>query len=578
MKLLLTVILITQDYCQCVSPQFQPAEFYTQLIEQVKNVAEYYKITEEPVSVTYDEEFLAQDAANTFISQIAPSPVFIVTEPMNTSNPLQPRNIFYFVSDVEMIYQRVKELQWDALQWSVRGPLHFIVCTIVQNRKWLKPTAEMVWKNHLLDFLIVFYYKKVEALEYNPFFKRFRRVDPLKDKKIFSNKLQNMNGYPLRVSMFNDPPRILNIDGVLYGTEARQLYEFARYLNASLIIRLAEGNDTDTYFKFYYDDAIQHRSDFGMVTCFAFEANTALKYSYPRRMDDVVAVVPIPKRLPQYQYIFLVFNVRLWIGILIAGAGVSLLKFLFDRFCYKRVTSDLFNSFLEGFSVIVCQPVDSLVKGNSAVMTLFIWWCYAAMVLNVAFQCSLTSIIITPKYEKDIRTIQDLKERSCDMYINKWHRGNAGQDRALNACMTTETEANIIEKMMNGNTDHAFATQLSVAETIVSQKIYNNLPIYHIVEEHLVPGYGVYLFPTRTPYNEAENRFLLWDEQFGITRFNSTRFSGVFSTQQHSAAENVALSLDHLQTPFFILIIGSIVSIVAFVLEKALDSRLKKLR
>lgn len=246
------------------------------------------------------------------------------------------------------------------------------------------------------------------------------------------------------------------------------------------------------------------------------------------------------------------------------------------QICFYRFSrSDLFNSFLEGFGVPISQPVDSLVKGNSPVMTLFIWWCYAAMVLNVAFQSSLTSIIITPKYEKDIRTIQDLKERSCDIYINTWHRGNAGQDKALNACMTTEKEGIIIQKLMEGNTDHAYAAQLSIAETIVSQKFFNNLPIYHIVEERLVPGYGVYLFPSHTPYNEAENKFLLLDEQFGITKFNSPSVTRVTTTQQHSAAENVALSLDHLQTMFFILIIGVIVSVIAFVLEKILYNRLK---
>lgn len=332
--MILLYILLYQlqiHYHLCIHPNVAPPKVYTELTDYLKTVAEYYKTNEEPVSITYDETLFAQDTANKFIQDVTPSPVFIVTLPMNGSNPLQPRNLFYFVDDVQGIERNVMELQWDTLAWSVRGPLHFIVCRDLQSRKWLKETAKIVWKNHILDFIIVFYHKKVEALEYNPFLDEFRKVQPSEDKRIFSNKLQNMNGYPLRVSMFHDPPRVLNQDGVFYGTEARQLYEFTRNLNASLIIRVAEGNDTDDFFKFYYDDAIQHRTDFGMVTCFAFEANTALKYSYPRRMDDVVAVVPIPKRLPQYQYIFLVFNTNLWIAILLAGNLVSILKYVFDK-------------------------------------------------------------------------------------------------------------------------------------------------------------------------------------------------------------------------------------------------------
>lgn len=329
------LILFLINHHNCISPDFRPSKIYTKLTEYLKTVAEYYRTREEPVSITYDDEEetpLARDVANKFIQDVAPSPIFIVTVPANGSNPVQPRNLFYFVDDVQGIEQNVNDLQWDTLAWSVRGPLHFVVCQDLNNRKWLKKAAKLVWKNHILDFIIVFYYNKtVEALEYNPFLDAFRKVNPHKEKRIFSNKLQNMNGYPLRVSMFNDPPRLLNKDGVFYGTEARQLYEFTRNLNASLIIRVAEGNDTDDFFKFYYDDAIWHRSDFGMVTCFAFEANTALKYSYPRRMDDVVAVVPIPKRLPQYQYIFLVFNTNLWIAILVAGNLVSILKYAFDK-------------------------------------------------------------------------------------------------------------------------------------------------------------------------------------------------------------------------------------------------------
>lgn len=531
---------------------------YTKITRYLQHVAKYYKENGKGITILHNNKTTAIDIANKFIEDVSPSPVFIVAQ-VETSHFEKPKITFLFVNNAEEIEEMLKRLQLKLYLWSSPKFLYFVLCKELENMTALKASAETLWKNSILNFVMIYHHKKkVRAVEYNPFFKKFIKLNF--PNVTFSNKLRNMAGYPLKVTLFNDPPRIVNLSGVFHGTDVRNLHYIIEMFNASLEIKVPEGNDTDTYFRGYVLDQVYHRTDFGMVSSFVYILdNITLRMTYPRKMDDVVVVVPTPQRVPQYRYLSLVFSENLWLATLVSLVIVCLTKYYTDK-----TSNNFTNSALEVYAILLAAPVNNK-STTMGVSTLFILWCYACMVLNVAFQCCLTSIIITPKYEKQIDSLHDLKQAKMEILINRWHRLSAGQDKALNACMTTETEANIIEMMMKGYTDKAYAVQLSVAEEIVSKEFDNNFPKYHIMQEHLVPGFTAYLFPAVSPYVEEINRFLLLDQQFGISRFNSSKVT--FGTRVHPSAEPVPLNLGHLQTVFYILIVGGILSISAFIYE-----------
>lgn len=559
MKILLVLIIIASlsECCLFALKGSNTTHIY-KITKYLHYVAEYYKNKEQAVTVVHDEQ--VADIANKFIQEMSPCPVLLAHADFANWHFGKPKTTFIFVENIAAVERKIPNLKHSTDPWSTPDSLIFVVFKSIDDRILVRHAAETIWKYGLLDFLLIYHHGDVEAVEYNPFLKTFIQINFLDGTVVASNKLKNMAGYPLKVTLFDDPPRITRRDGDFHGTDVGNLRRLIKKLNATLIVKIPEGNSTDTFFRGYVMDMINGAVDFGMVSSFLFLLNLDVRVSYPRRMDDVVAVVPAPQMIPQYRYLSLVFSENLWLAVLLALSAVSLAKYIVHRHC-----SGLLSSILEVSAMLLGKQIEGLENSTAAVKILLTQWCFCAMILNVAFQCCLTSIIITPKYEKQIETLEELTHSNLEVLINQWHRMIAGQDKSLNACLVTDTETNIIRRMMRGDTSKAYAVQLSVAEEIVPKVFREKLPVYHIVREHVVPGFSVYLFPAVSPYVEETNRFLLLDQQFGLSKYNLSDRAFAFSG--YSTAELVPLNLSHLQTVFYILVVGYLVSIIVLFLE-----------
>lgn len=547
----------------CTTLHLKPAEIYTKLNEYLQTIAVHYKANGKPVSIAHGNSYFANDIANKFIENVSPASYLTAKIGSVKWYVEKPPNIFFFVDAVEQIQEIMNELESDRELWSTATPLHFVVCTELTDVEWLEETAEIMWMNHYcLDFLIVYYFEGAKGVEYNPFLKEFREVNPTKDNKIFSNKLQDLYGYMLTPVMHQYPPRITeDSNGRFYGVEANFLYAFIKKLNATASIYVPISSD-------YYDTLINHTVDFLMVDRVAFPTLTSLKYSYPRTMDGIVVIVPSSEKLPQYQYIFLVFSFKLWISVIVSAQTISLVKYFIDRASNRnKRKGNILYCIFDTFGVLLNQPFKRFDFGNRKVKALLTIWFYAAMIVNVAFQSSLTSIMITPKYEENINTLLGVQKKESEVLINIFFRTmSLKSSDYLKDRFYVIPHDDIIKKMENGDTDKAYVLESSLANAIVNSKLSGNSPVYHIVPECLIPGYGVYLFPIKSPYLKELNKFILLEQQFGISSFNTSR---ILKANMHSRGDekDVPLSIYHLQTAFYMLTIGIILSTLVFILE-----------
>lgn len=534
------------------------------IAEYLNTIAEYYKLKQVTLTITTDDGILSSELVNSFIQDLSPAPVIIANQKTALKGLQKPRYLFVFIEEPEELLLGLRDAEENMFLWQLRGYLHVVICKPVNDTIWVQPAAEELWQSSILDFVIIYYHENVTIVEYNPFLKTLIEIAPSRRSKLFSNKLQNIHGHVLKVSMFPDPPRVIEKEGILEGTDPTILRDFMQKINATLEILIARGNNTETYFDEYYLDVTYKFVDFGFMSSFSFDEQNddiKLKFTYPERMDNVVVVVPRSERIPQYKYIFLVFGAKLWITIVGTAGTISLLKYIFS----KILDVQSLVSFLDAYAILLSQSVGSLVGGNTSIKFLLMVWLYGSMILNVAFQCSLTSIMITPKYQKNIDTLEELHESNLKILINPYHIKNVPKHSNLRKQMIVEYESTILNKMMKGDTDKAYAVQLSIAEAIVSQKYVGNLPIYHIVDEYLVPGLSIYVFPAKSPYLEAADKYLLLDQQFGISKYKKKAISLVKIPE--SDDEDVPLRLDHLQTVFYILFIGYILGIATFAIE-----------
>lgn len=535
------------------------------IADYLQVIAEHYELNPVTLTITTDDKPSTNQVISKFMKGLWSTPRAIANQKINLVGLEKPRHLFVFVEEVEEFITGLRDAEENMLLWFLRGKLHIVICSPVNDTEWIKPMAEELWESKVLDFIIIYYFHGVKGVEYNPFLQEITEIAPSADEHdIFSNKLLDIHGHVMKVSMFPDPPRVVNKEGILKGMDVTLLHNFMEKINATLDIVIAHGTNAETYFDEYYLDVTYGYVDFGFMSSFSFEEQNddiKLKFTYPRRMDNVVVVVPRSEKIPQYRYIFLVFGFTVWVFILGSVGVVSVFQHIFSNIR----NSPLLISCLDAHGILLSQSANSLNTGSTALKTLLVLWIYTSMVLNVAFQCSLTSIMINPKYEKEIDTLQELYESEYKIMINPWHIKNVPEFSNLHGKMVVEFESTIFNKMMEGDTDMAYAVQLSIAEAIVAEKYVGNLPVYHIVDEYLVPGVTIYVFPAKSPYLSAADKYLLMDEQHGISTFNQK--TPVEGKMTDSDGEDVPLSLDHLQTAFYILVIGYILSIMVFGLE-----------
>lgn len=199
---------------------------------------------------------------------IMDGPKKLVTNP-NVAH--KSRYIFLFVDTVEEIHKWLKYSDKNSL-WNVRAYFHFIICNPVQHHLSLIFTFGQIWKKDILHFLIIYRHKNLETiLTYNPFLEKIVDLTKLDARSgIYKNKLRNMNGFPLRVSFFADPPRIIEKDGLFYGIDAMIMVGLARRFNATLeIVRPTYSKTIDEKYMRHFLQVKGRKCDFGLVSCFA---------------------------------------------------------------------------------------------------------------------------------------------------------------------------------------------------------------------------------------------------------------------------------------------------------------------
>lgn len=449
----------------------------------------------------------ASDTTTTFISLLYPCPVVVT----NGKNPMinphiakRPNYIFIFAETVEEITKHLKQSNAYKL-WNVRAYIHFIICRPVGDRLWLNSTAKQIWKNRILHFLIYYHHhKNLEVITYNPFFDEMNNLTKSEKRKIYENKFRDMNGYPLRIGFLSDPPRIVQKDGVYYGIDAMIMRGFGKKLKASIdIVGPGYANTVDEKYGKHFLQVRRRKVDFGFVSCFAVEEEEPdVAFSYPRRMDGVVVLIPHASPITQFHYMFMVFNKLVWILI-----GISLLAVTFCKFLLLRllnIPTEISKSSLENWATIFGVSIATLQR-NFPIRTLFLIWAYSCFTLNIHFQSLLTSYLITPKFGHNLETLAELKRNNTIILINRHNvRGIAGQ--YPKHLVRSLSEHKITKLITNGSTSYAYAMQSSTAELFSWKKSENGQPVYHIIKELLIPAYTTYLLPSDSPYLDEVNK------------------------------------------------------------------------
>lgn len=552
-------------------------ESFDQMMAYLQKSVLEEKSKVETIGVYSVIEGTATEVENKFLQLVSPCPVIIhnqydFVDENDFSNKFgRVQSVFVFVNTPQDIHQVLNVT--DSLFLNVKIKFQFIICDTVDNFEWLSDTLQEIWNHYILNYFVVCYKNKLEVFDYNPFFNKTYSYSDLTGHK---DKLRNMYGYPLKIFIFEDPPRTIRKDGVFYGRDARLLYGLIDYMNASVIIKTPIENANDPYEQMYCD-IWNEKVDVGFVS--AFQTNEAItvkvKFTYPNRRDDVVVIVHRALKIPQYKYIFLIFDTILWLlifgSMFVVVAFESYTLYKSQTSCYNSVSQSILDSYL----ILLNKSITYLEKGPYSVRLLLTFWLYCSVIINVAFQCALTSIVITPKYADEINTLEELRQTDLRVTINQYHFSSIPSSVFPKDRFIIEEES-VISEMLMDSEDRNYAVQLSIAEEILDMERSGVHPIYHLLKEHMVPGLNGYNIQAKSPYTDVINRYILYDQQFALSKYVANRIHLKNVNLEEHVSDQVPLSLEHLQSVFYILIIGEILSVLVFVMEILVHYKLSR--
>lgn len=177
---------------------------------------------------------------------------------------------------------------------------HFIICDPLNDKNNVKTVLYHVWKMDIFNFVLVFFYEKLEMLSYNKFVpQKILKFKNISD--IYVDKLDDLGGYGLKVGVYKEYPMVVEKDGLWSGNDIDVLQALMDSMNAKVIIKDLSSSNLlfdmlDVDFTFARRIWQENLKDYRLLV--------------NQKRDALVGLVPID-RIPPDTYFFSIFEADL---------------------------------------------------------------------------------------------------------------------------------------------------------------------------------------------------------------------------------------------------------------------------
>jgi hypothetical protein len=465
------------------------------------------------------------------------------------------------------------------------------------------------WQNRILDVLLIYVQNEtgystvddIRVYSYNPFnqdnntsnivrlsFTSFKNIMGRHNRQFqYLDRLRDLNGYPLRVSMFEHQPKsILNVteDGKVYGIGGEDgiiLLALTQHMNISPIVRTPKDivdmsyRRPDGVVTGSTGDIVYNRADVSFNSRFLrYDYMNDVDFTYPHDNEGFCIIVPKATQIPEYLCLFLPFNCVLWIA-----CGISVM--LTTTFWYlteKKVkgSSSYTSALINTCAVFLAVPLRSHIFQKHG-RIFFFTWMYLSMVLTTLYQSFLITALVVPQFYKDINTLQEFDESGMKLVMFPGIKESALHDPlrvrlSKKTIVTTQNFSTCLSNLMRYK-DRGCAFNKLSADWAVRQKEYyvDGVPQLHVVGECLSWYVEAYEVSRESPFLPYFNVFISraiesglfkkWRVYVHSTATQKKRYTFTASNQK------VILQLSHFQAAFLSLVIGVSISLLVFLWE-----------
>ena len=494
--------------------------------------------------------------------------------------------------------------------WNPRTQFMFILLhtETLQNNSILT-IYEKLWQQYNILHAVILPIKVNEMNKnvsntwtYNPFNSHLYNENMMSSTII---NLQNLNGLPLKVSLFGHYPTFYllqdgnikkskpllsitdgqnlklycGVDGRMFVTMVHSMNFTPQIINPPLQeaygFPLPNGNFTGAL-----GDVIYRRADISFNSRFVkYYNSTDIEFSNSVLSDKMCIIVPKARLIPHWRRMLLSFNSELW--LILFGTFMTVASFQFIlRWCHKSKKLHWYVIF-ETLQVFLLNGIHRPPKAISERCFYASCLIFCLVVMN-AFQGLLVTNITYPNYLSDIHTLAELDRSNLPIWTHSPENKDVFKD------MGTPVMERLLHKfeVFNGSGQDLLnhvanltdaAVIIRKTSSLYTESIYvaqDGTQLIHTVEECPAHYHLAYIVPMGSPYLPFINNVILRMNEAGLTfKWHSDGIDVrnlLGSCHNHKCARKEAprvFSLTDLQLAFYIFATGLILSTAVFVLE-----------
>ncbi|XP_076049358.1 putative glutamate receptor [Oratosquilla oratoria] len=346
-----------------------------------------------------------------------------------------------------------------------------------------------------------------------------------------------------------------------------------------------------------------YKTDFSNVLSVNEGRSKVVDFSVSYPGEPIVMILSAPRPLPQWTALMRPFEIETWLATLVSVSVVGLVLYLLQKgwsLVAGRPGLRLDVAFLQVWAIILEDPPTNQPTNASGQMIIGWWWVYC-MLITIVYKSALTSHLTIPGKSPTIDTYEQLLAQEGwtwgtePSYGSGWEFFKTSTNPTIMAIFKGLEVAKFDEQMKRVFAGHHafFSWKYYVQYNLAARygDAFGNTPTYRAQEETVVhTGYS-WGFRRGAPFRKRFDQLMLrllqaglieyWLDELIITRARHERNlrkekeakEGVTESNVEVQQEddgNVVLSLHHLQGAFYILMIGSSLSLIVLGVEIAL--------
>lgn len=400
-----------------------------------------------------------------------------------------------------------------------------------------------------------------------------------------------------KISAFNCSPFLIYDprEGVYDGIEYRILKDAFKNWPLKFIIYTNETSDSSDLYTTVRDDVESGLTDIALCSHWQMNASRLLvDISRPYRQVCVTFLVPKPKLLPHFLYVFQPLRTELWCLILFVILLITLILHLIGIH-YKVIKyvrhpySDISLSLLDSIQSCTfgCLRYLRKVSQNFRLKFTLSFLCIQAVLLTTAYLAGFASLLIYPRYNKPIRNFQDMLEHNIYWetghptyvsYVQTSH--NPIVQQLMNLQLPVRNAKRRNKRIQNDNValavrryDYGYVTDTDTFNDYAKTNL-------KVLSDCFMTSYLIFPLKKYSPFNKIINKHISRVFEHGLIKYwqktmykktNKKYMSNFYSGYWVRKTKQYSLTLADVQGTFYLLGTGYVIASFSFLIEILLN-------